>query len=115
MQSAGAIKTLKFCSECGTVMKVNRENKCLKCPKCGATEQLESEIVYSKAGSERDKIIVIGRKERNLRTTPQAKAKCPKCDNDKAYWWMVQTRGIDESATQFYRCTRCAFTWRDYS
>jgi DNA-directed RNA polymerase subunit M len=28
---------------------------------------------------------------------------------------MVQTRGIDESMTQFYRCTRCGYTWRDYS
>jgi DNA-directed RNA polymerase subunit M len=28
---------------------------------------------------------------------------------------MVQTRSIDESMTQFYRCTKCGHTWRDYS
>jgi len=106
---------MKFCSKCGTVLVVDRTKQCLICPKCGADEPLESDIVYSKPGSDEDKIIVIGKKERNLSTTPQVKMKCPKCDNNKAYWWMVQTRGIDESSTQFYRCTKCGHTWRDYS
>jgi len=106
---------MKFCSECGTVLKIDRDKQCLVCPKCGSQEPLEEGITYSKTGSEEDKIVVIGRRERNLRTTPQAKMACPKCSNDKAYWWMVQTRGIDESATQFYRCTKCGHTWRSYS
>ncbi|MCK4583454.1 hypothetical protein KAU18_09090 [Candidatus Bathyarchaeota archaeon] len=62
-----------------------------------------------------DKIIVIGKKERELSTMPKTKALCEKCGNNEAYWWMVQTRGIDESMTQFYRCTKCGHTWRDYS
>jgi len=106
---------MKFCSKCGTVLVVDRSTQCLVCPKCGAKEPLEGGIVYSKTGSEKEKIVVIGKKERNLRTTPQVKVECPKCGNNKAYWWMVQTRGIDESATQFYRCTKCGYTWREYS
>ena len=105
---------MKFCSKCGTVLILDPEKKLLVCPKCGAEEQPEGDIVYSRESDERDKIIVIGKKERNLRTTPQTKAKCPKCENTMAFWWMVQTRGIDESATQFYRCTKCSHTWRDY-
>ena len=75
---------------------------------------MEEDIVVTRNTDETDKIVVIGKKERNLRTTPQTKAKCPKCGNMAAYWWMVQTRSIDESATQFFRCTKCGFTWRDY-
>jgi DNA-directed RNA polymerase subunit M len=106
---------MKFCSKCGTLLKLDADKKMLVCAKCGAEEPLESDIVYSKEGKEEDKIVVIGKKERNLRTLPQTKTECPKCGNTTAYWWMVQTRGIDESATQFFRCTKCGHTWRDYS
>jgi DNA-directed RNA polymerase subunit M len=106
---------LKFCVNCGTVLELDRDKKILVCPKCGAEEQLESGIVYSREPVEKDKIVVLGKKERNLRTTPQTKAVCPKCGNTTAYWWMVQTRGVDESATQFYRCTKCGHTWREYA
>ena len=84
------------------------------CLNCGAEESAEENIVVTRNIDETDKIVVIGKKERNLRTTPQTRAKCPKCENMTAYWWMVQTRSIDESATQFFRCTKCSFTWRDY-
>ncbi|MCE2508324.1 MAG: RPA12/RPB9/RPC11 RNA polymerase family protein, partial [Nitrosopumilaceae archaeon] len=33
----------------------------------------------------------------------------------EAVWWMLQTRSADEPTTQFYRCTGCGHTWRDYS
>jgi DNA-directed RNA polymerase subunit M len=105
---------LKFCSECGTVLKFDAEKKVMVCPKCGAIEQMEEGIEIQRDNKEKEKIIVIGRKERNLKTLPQTKVKCPKCDNTEAYWWMVQTRSIDESATQFFRCTKCGHTWRDY-
>ena len=32
-----------------------------------------------------------------------------------AYVWQVQTRGADESSTQFLRCTKCNYTFREYS
>jgi DNA-directed RNA polymerase subunit M len=70
-------------------------------------------VVRNKKESE--KIVVVGQKERKLNTMPKTKIKCEKCENDKAYWWMVQTRSTDESTTQFFRCTKCSYTWRDYS
>ena len=106
---------MKFCSKCGTVLKYDAEKKVMVCPKCETEEQMEESIEISKENKEKEKIIVIGKKERNLRTLPQTRVKCPKCDNTTAYWWMVQTRSIDESATQFFRCTKCNHTWRDYS
>jgi DNA-directed RNA polymerase subunit M len=106
---------MKFCSNCGTALKPEPQRKVLVCPKCKAEEPMEEEIVISRNNDDDDKIVVIGRKERNLRTLPQTRIKCPKCGNTTATWWMVQTRSIDESATQFFRCTKCSHTWRDYS
>ncbi|MBS7619259.1 transcription factor S [Candidatus Bathyarchaeota archaeon] len=106
---------MKFCSRCGSILTIDREKQALVCPKCGTEEMIEKDVIYSKHGAEKDKVVIIGKKELNLRTTPQVKIKCPMCGNSMAYWWMVQTRGIDESSTQFYRCTKCDYTWREYS
>ena len=48
-------------------------------------------------------------------TRPTIKIECEKCGNDEAVWWMLQTRSADEPTTQFYRCNKCQYTWRDYS
>ncbi|NOJ29052.1 MAG: hypothetical protein DA328_02670 [Nitrososphaeraceae archaeon] len=48
-------------------------------------------------------------------TLPTINIECPKCKNDNAYWWMLQTRSADEATTQFYRCSKCNYTWRNYS
>jgi DNA-directed RNA polymerase subunit M len=45
---------------------------------------------------------------------PIVEMKCPKCKNDKSYFWTMQTRAADESETKFYKCTKCKHTWRDY-
>ena len=94
---------------------LDHKKRCYVCPKCGAEQPMTEELKITHETKAVDKIVVIGKKEQNLRTTSQVKAECTKCGNDKAHWWMVQTRGIDESSTQFYRCTKCSYTWRDYS
>ncbi|MEK6870559.1 MAG: zinc ribbon domain-containing protein, partial [Thermoproteota archaeon] len=43
------------------------------------------------------------------------KIECEKCGNDEAVWWMLQTRSADEPTTQFYRCSKCRHTWRNYA
>ena len=95
--------------------KIAHVKKSYICTKCQNEEPLEENRVINRARKNDDKIIVIGKKEQELKTLPTTKAKCPKCNNDIAYWWMVQTRGLDESTTQFYRCTKCGYTWREYS
>ena len=97
------------------MLEIDHKAKRYKCPKCGYEEPVDGAPVIQRAGRDDDKIVVIGKKEQSIKTMSQVKAKCPKCDNDKAFWWMVQTRSIDESMTQFYRCTKCGYTWRDYS
>jgi DNA-directed RNA polymerase III subunit RPC11 len=40
-------------------------------------------------------------------------ATCPKCDNDRAYFYQLQIRSADEPMTTFYRCTACTHQWRE--
>ena len=106
---------MKFCSKCGTMCTLDHKKRCYVCPNCGIEQPMTEEIKITREAKVTDKIVVIGKKEQSLHTMSQVKAECPKCGNDKASCWMVQTRGIDESSTQFYRCTKCGHTWRDYS
>ena len=43
------------------------------------------------------------------------KIDCDKCHNQEGVWWTFQTRSGDEPETKFYRCTKCNYTWRDYT
>ena len=46
---------------------------------------------------------------------PTIEIECEKCGHDQAVWWTLQTRSADEPTTQFYRCTKCEHTWRNYA
>jgi DNA-directed RNA polymerase subunit M len=90
----------------------------LACPKC----KYEKKTAHAAAVAEKiierppqEPIAVIGKEEQKLRTLPTVKMECPKCGNNLAYAWQVQTRGSDESSTQFFRCTKCNHTFREYS
>ncbi len=106
---------VKFCPECGAFCQQDTGKKCYVCPKCAWEEPLEDTISVSREKKTDEKIVVVGKKEKKISVMPKTKIKCEKCDNNEAEWWMVQTRSIDESMTQFYRCTKCSHTWRDYS
>lgn len=90
----------------------------LSCPKCGykkpATEKMGTALKPIEH-SPQERIAVISREEQRLRTLPTVRTECPKCGNNLAYAWQVQTRGSDESSTQFFRCTKCEYTFREYS
>jgi DNA-directed RNA polymerase subunit M len=106
---------VKFCPECGTVLTpLKREDKIvLKCAKCGH-ETYKGERAYAKP-KPAEKVIVIGKQAQKIRTLPTTRVECPKCGHGEAYYWIVQTRGADESSTQFFRCVKCQYTWREMS
>jgi DNA-directed RNA polymerase subunit M len=107
---------MQFCPKCGTILTPTKKNDkvILKCMKCSyETEKTEKAI--SKISQEKEKIIVVSKEEEKIRTMPKVKAECPKCGNREAFYWIVQTRGADESSTQFFRCTKCGYTWRELS
>ena len=84
------------------------------CPKCGYESRKASKKIFN-VTQDKERIVVIGKNEQKMTTLPKAKAECSKCNNNEAFYWLVQTRGADESSTQFFRCTRCGATWRELS
>jgi DNA-directed RNA polymerase subunit M len=96
-------------------MPIKKEDKILlTCKKCGYESGKVTKQV-SGIKSDTEKIIVIGKNEQNINTLPKTKAECPKCAHNEAFYWLVQTRGADESSTQFFRCIKCGATWRENS
>ena len=85
----------------------------LHCMKCGAKEIAQSvEIKEKKVKKEKEDIEVVDNEHEAMSSV---EADCPKCGNDKAYFFTQQTRASGEPETKFYKCTKCRHTWRDYS
>ena len=84
----------------------------VSCPNCGKRAKSDSAVIIEKLAKSK-KLKKVGKEVKD--TMPIGEAECPKCENKEAYFWMEQTRGADEPETQFYRCTKCANTWRVYT
>jgi len=116
---------MEFCPKCGSRLvpkkaKTAKASVVLACPKCGYKKRESSKKVEPKVAKviqhkPQQLVAVIGKEEQKLRTLPTVRIECPKCGNNLAYVWQVQTRGADESSTQFLRCTKCNYTFREYS
>jgi DNA-directed RNA polymerase subunit M len=116
---------MEFCPKCGSRLvpkkpKGKETSLGLVCPKCGYKKRIPTKKVAPKVAkviehNPQQLVAVIGKEEQKLRTLPTVRIECPKCGNNLAYVWQVQTRGADESSTQFLRCTKCAYTFREYS
>lgn len=113
---------MEFCSECGSRLKPVKVNSgkqtmiMMACTKCGqkthgdvGNKFYEKVIVHSP----KQLVAIIGKEEQSLTTLPTIRIECPKCGNNTANVWQVQTRGLDESSTQFLRCLRCGYTFRE--
>lgn len=117
---------MEFCSKCGSRLepkksKIGKESSLvLACPKCGYKKSetdiaIEPKLTKVIQHSPQQFVAVISKEEQKLNTLPTVRVECPKCGNNNAYVWQVQTRGADESSTQFLRCTKCNYTYREYS
>ena len=113
---------MEFCTQCGSRLvpkKVNlgkQEMLMLVCTKCHFKKQ-EATVAARFNGKiiEHDPkqfLAVIG-KEEQFSTLPTLQISCPRCGNNTANVWQVQTRGLDESSTQFFRCIQCGYTYRE--
>ena len=104
---------MKFCPKCELRLKKNNSNSALSCPKCGYSEKTK-ETKKDKEDEIKSEFNVLEENE-GKETLPSIKIDCEKCGNNQAVWWMLQTRSADEPTTQFYRCTKCNHTWRNYA
>ncbi|HLC65075.1 MAG TPA: transcription factor S [Candidatus Nanoarchaeia archaeon] len=102
-----------FCPKCGSIMrpKVEDKKKRFVCS-CGyKSPPVETTEIKEKVRDTHKAVEVV---HGEFEVHPKTKAKCPKCSNDEAFYWMIQTRAADEPETKFLRCTKCKHTWRDY-
>jgi DNA-directed RNA polymerase subunit M len=113
---------MEFCPNCGSrlVPKKSETEVSLACAKCGYVKQASScqneprSTARVIKHSLQQQVTVIG-KEDQVNTMPTMRMECPKCRNMIVYVWQVQTRGGDEASTQFFRCTKCNHTFREYT
>ena len=86
------------------------------CPICNYEKSRKNTALKTlEPRKNRETIVVIRKEDQQLKTNPTTKTKCPRCENNLAYTWQVQTRSGDEGATQFFRCTKCNHTFRLYT
>ena len=104
---------MKFCPKCEVRLKKSNSGSALSCPKCGYSESGSGETKKEKKEDSTELNIL--EENEGKETLPTIKIDCEKCGNKEAVWWMLQTRSADEPTTQFYRCTKCNYTWRNYA
>lgn len=106
---------MQFCPKCGSIMIPKKEGKetIVVCSRCSHKSSDTENMSFKETVKEKEKDV--GVVESDVETLPTTKEDCPKCGNDKAYYWEIQTRASDEPATKFLKCTKCKHTWRDYS
>lgn len=103
-----------FCPKCGALLlpKKDGKNTVLSCS-CGYKDKSKEKIAIKEEIKHKTKEIAVASDSEEA--LPVTEAECKKCKNNKAYYWMVQTRAGDEPETKFLKCTKCKHTWRDYS
>jgi DNA-directed RNA polymerase subunit M len=115
---------MDFCPKCGSLLTPQKnkqgQGRILVCPSCGHTQPLspkggETYRVVDKIGHQpSEETVVVTDEIAQQQTMPTVRQVCPKCGNNVAYYWQVQTRAGDEGMTTFYRCVKCGQTWREY-
>jgi DNA-directed RNA polymerase subunit M len=99
-------------------MRLKFDENQVACPKCGFTISEQKPTVtinVSNITTQEGNALRVLDTDNTPESLPTINIECPKCNNNLAVWWMLQTRSADEATTQFYRCTKCNHTWRNYS
>jgi len=104
---------MEFCKKCGGILVPEKRGKqtYMVCRNCGYKTKSVPKSLKIKNEVEQRGVVVL---ENNQVTLPVTDKMCPKCENTKAYFWLQQTRAADEPPTQFFKCTVCGHTWREY-
>jgi transcription factor S len=104
---------MMFCPKCGSLLKTRTGKKgepeyfC----SCGYSSAVKEEKTIKEAMESTEEIAVI---EDQNNVHPLTDTVCPKCEHNKAWYWMQQTRSGDEPETKFFKCEKCRHVWRDY-
>ena len=103
-----------FCPKCGSLLvpKTIDGKRVMVCSSCGFKPDVASTKISDRPLSKKRKVEIVDKTQSQY---PVVDAVCPKCGNNKAYFMTMQTRASDEPETKFLKCTKCSYTWRDYS
>ena len=81
-----------FCPKCKSILLPNPGNpKKIKCS-CGYTLKQQKVMRIGEKTERVKKVDII---DRTIETLPKTEARCPKCNHNKAYYWLAQTRAAD--------------------
>jgi len=97
-----------FCPKCKSLMYPKDGDYI--CRKCNFKKKKSGRNVVKTMQKDRD-ITIIENNDNNI--LPKTKIKCPKCENNEAFWILRQMRGSDEPESRFYTCTKCSYKWRE--
>ena len=107
---------MKFCPTCDVRLKKDSNTLVLTCPKCNYTEGgPKTEKQSTTQETESDFLVLEENEGKDVLPTMEIDCENKECDNREAVWWMLQTRSADAPTTQFFRCTKCKHTWRNYA
>ena len=100
---------MEFCDECGSMMKA--DDGMWVCGSCGHEQPRDQTTNYVLTeGQETSEVIESSAEASGLPTTT---VKCPRCEHDRAQFYMQQIRSADESETRFFICESCGHKWRE--
>ncbi len=101
---------MEFCPKCGGLL-MNKEKNSV-CLSCGYVSNSKITLEASEKGKVKSQVDVVD--DDASEVNPIIQAKCQKCNNNQAYFWILQTRAGDEASTRFFKCTKCKHIWREY-
>ncbi len=80
-----------FCPECKSILMASAGQ--LKCRKCGYIRKISADDQMQKKTKRTEHEIVIVEDDEEIQTLPTIAIKCPKCENNLAFWWLRQAAG----------------------
>ena len=108
---------MEFCPKCETHLKKDNSGSSLICPKCQYVKPKSDQTKEEKPQESDPNLLVMEendvKESKGLEST--IRIDCEKCRNQEGVSWTFQTRSADEPETKFYRCSKCKYTWRDYT
>ena len=105
-----------FCEKCSAIMRpIKKDDKKILACSCGFEKDPSGDSLTIKEEITNNKPIEAVKEATELMPKVRIKCDSTECENNIAFYWTQQTRAADEPETRFFKCTKCAHTWREYS
>lgn len=105
---------IEFCPKCGSITVPVKKGKrtYLKCRGCNYEKKQDVRALKITESIKKKRAVAV--LEKDITPLPLMEKTCPRCEHERSHWWLQQTRSADEPPTQFFRCEKCKYTWREY-